>query len=320
MVKIHKLQLLLLFCMQISVINCAQEDVGKKRKREWKDQKVYKNRNFNKHYPGLAEGFQLTGLNFQDFMTEKLAGHYSYERITLESGKQTSRLDDAIEQAEKTMVIAMQNQLKNGFDQAVQSRTSLDLPSANILKYAHSYKESFGDEILQESINNKDLLSNEVKNGQISTVKQLLDCGADVNVLSSYGSAPLHYAADLGGKKTMTLLLDRDAKIDIQDKYGKTPLFIAVAKSDFGVVEKLTDKGADVDFISNDGLTPLGYSMCYCSKMKVINLLIKKGASNLGKHFYKISLNEKHLIQKKIAKHNNVQLRQSLPRKAKDKN
>ncbi len=315
-VNVYKLQLLLLFCAQILVINCSQEDIDNKK--EWADEKISSKRDFIKDYPILADGFRLTGLNFQAFMTKNLAGHYAHENIMSASEQQVSRLHQTIEGAEKIMVTAMRNQLKNDFDQAVRNRTSFDLPSANILKYAHNYKESFGDEILHELRDNKNLLCNEIKNGHMSTVKQLLDCGADVNALSSYGSAPLHYAADLGKKKTMTLLLDRGAKIDIQNKYGKTPLFVAVEKSNFGVVEKLTDRGADVNFVSKKGLTPLGCALLCDSNTKIIDRIIKRGASDLGSY---VTLdNKRKSVQNKIAMHSDLQTRKSLRRKQKDNN
>ena len=67
-----------------------------------------------------------------------------------------------------------------------------------------------------------------VKTGNIETVKQHLDAGADVNAKGKYGRTPLHYAASRGLKKIIELLIaqgaDVNTKIEVGDYKGQTPL------------------------------------------------------------------------------------------------
>ena len=144
-IKKFKIFSLIALCLQLNFVDCAAgEEKNNKRKREWKDPKVYKNRNFNKAFPDLAEGFRLVDENLQDFMMPKLKDHYVYQAVENKSGKQTSLLDNTLEQAEKHMIQAMQNKVKKGFKSALTSNNDIDQTIMNILNYATDYKELFG--------------------------------------------------------------------------------------------------------------------------------------------------------------------------------
>ena len=94
----------------------------------------------------------------------------------------------------------------------------------------------------------------------------LINCGLDINhKRNKRGSeiSALHNAVSNNSYKIVSYLLEKGAKIDIQEGHGNTPLWTAVMNYR-GDVEKL----------------------------KIINLLILKGASLNNKNFYEISVED----------------------------
>ena len=223
-VKSLKMFLLSSLCLQLNFVDCAAgEEKNNKRKREWKDQKVYKNRNFNKAFPELAEGFRLIDENFQDFMMTHLKDHYVYESVEDVSGKQTSLLHNTLEQAEKKMVIAMQKKLKAVFN----NKKDLKNSDLNILQYTKDYKYPWGEEITQILKTDEDRLCNGILDGHIKKVETLIDLEVDINVQNGYGWTPLHCAASRGNAPMIARLCSLHADIEAQDFGDQTPLFLA---------------------------------------------------------------------------------------------
>lgn len=75
-------------------------------------------------------------------------------------------------------------------------------------------------------------LHDAVTNGHIAATRQLLDCGADINVMDNDGMSPLHHAASHGSESIVRLLLDLDANIEATEKRGRTPLHFAASDVD----------------------------------------------------------------------------------------
>lgn len=118
-----------------------------------------------------------------------------------------------------------------------------------------------------------------VTNGDISTVKALLDRGANVNAVEEkYGITPLHMAAYQGNMELVQLLLDRGANINAKDKEGEAPLHSASNNGQLQVVKLLINKGADINSRTNHGWTPLHYAAAIGSK-EVAAILISRGAN-----------------------------------------
>ena len=65
------------------------------------------------------------------------------------------------------------------------------------------------------------------KDGQVATIRQLLDGGVPVEALDEYGMTPLRTAIDNEQREAVELLLDREANIEAV-YVGMTPLFRAI--------------------------------------------------------------------------------------------
>jgi len=115
--------------------------------------------------------------------------------------------------------------------------------------------------------------------GDIETVKQHLDAGADVNAKDEQGRTAIYMAAKTRKvKKEITELLiannaDVNVKVTnrIKSDNGATPLHFVKNKE---VAELLIEKGADVNVKAVDGATPLHLVV----NKEVAELLIEKGA------------------------------------------
>lgn len=132
------------------------------------------------------------------------------------------------------------------------------------------------------------------KENKPSTLKQLLDDGADINIADADGNTALILAAEENHCSIITILLDRGAdinktdlrggtalmaaiiyentdaveclvsnskiKIDQQDQHGNSALMIAVNQNNLSIIQKLLNKGADINLADFDGLTPLMFA------------------------------------------------------------
>ena len=84
------------------------------------------------------------------------------------------------------------------------------------------------------------------RKGDLASVKQLLDKGADVNTKTRYDSTPLFFACDRGHLEVARLLIERGANLDVHDNfYNASALSWAVSKKHDAVVELLIEKGSD---------------------------------------------------------------------------
>jgi hypothetical protein len=157
-------------------------------------------------------------------------------------------------------------------------------------------------------------LSDAIKKGDIETVKQRLDAGADVNApipsrksssevvtagvltgiwitstggwagTGGFGSGggettiPLHLAAEYGRKEVAELLIANGAIVNSKIHVaGITPLHKSTANGHKGVAELLIANGAHVNAKTDNGRTPL-HSAAYWGGKEVAALLLAKGA------------------------------------------
>ena len=79
-----------------------------------------------------------------------------------------------------------------------------------------------------------------------ATLRILLDAGADPNLIAN-GDAPLHEAAggDWGSPTSIRVLLEHGAQVDARNKRGETPLMIAASNGDVKSIELLLKAGAN---------------------------------------------------------------------------
>jgi hypothetical protein len=107
------------------------------------------------------------------------------------------------------------------------------------------------------------------KGGHDDMVNLLLDKGADINERyttgQSYDSSdtPLHEASDKGNVSTVRILLERGAEVDAKNSDGTTPLYAVVTSGSIGkdkdreaIVRMLLERNADPE-IKNRGGWPI---------------------------------------------------------------
>jgi len=297
--SIKKISLLmLLFCFQIAVIHCAagEED----NLNQFGDQIITAEKNFNELYPQLAYGFELIDFDFQQFMQERLIGRLSYEMIENEEGQRMTLLDDTIMQAEKFLILGMQELLERIFYTIVSYRVDLDQKGIDVLQYAINYKEYIGSQILKPFIYDKNSdgqtkLMTIASHGHAQIIQILLNEGADVNARDNNGRTALMLAAAQGHIEAVQLLIAAQAGINFKDRFGRTALMYAAADFDRTgrypsadylqdlhdrkkeVIKILLAAGANVNERTNAGNTALMYPAS-SGDVEIASILIDAGA------------------------------------------
>ena len=128
----------------------------------------------------------------------------------------------------------------------------------------------------------------------VNTLNMLINVGADVNDISSYGVTALTYVAVRGYVKCMKLLLEAAADVNLMDEDGNTMLIKASCGGHYKCVNELLKSGADVNSgKSKQGDTALilasqfGYEKCIQQLLKAgadVNVSNNDGANAL--HIY----------------------------------
>ncbi|XP_037033284.1 putative ankyrin repeat protein RF_0381 isoform X1 [Bradysia coprophila] len=105
----------------------------------------------------------------------------------------------------------------------------------------------------------------------------LIAIGADVNRAEyKYGQLPLHLAAQHGITSTIRLLIEKGANLQGTDNDNNTPLHYAAESGKYAAVNALIRAGADVNAVTNDGVTPLKMAIHY-RHLRVSRLLRNNG-------------------------------------------
>ena len=114
--------------------------------------------------------------------------------------------------------------------------------------------------------------------GDIGTVRELLEKGANVNMKDNEsGWTPLMSAAFSGNIDIVKLLIKKGSRVNAQDKFSWTPLMIASRSGHADIARVLLDAGADVNAKTGTGYT----SLMAASKQghaDIVKLLLAKGA------------------------------------------
>lgn len=107
-------------------------------------------------------------------------------------------------------------------------------------------------------------------------VREILAEGpVDVNVKNSRGRTSLHIAADKGAYEIVKLLIDAGANVNVLDTYGYTPLSDALSYAD--IVKALLDAGADINLGRNERF-PLLHLAAGMAYDQTITVLVNAGA------------------------------------------
>lgn len=124
---------------------------------------------------------------------------------------------------------------------------------------------------------NGDLLRS-AEYGDLSSVRQALAAGADVNFRNDEGRSALIMASMSGSLNIVEFLLTRGADVSAKDHSGWTALLGASASGRYEVVELLLDNGADVNATDETGWTPLMWACSGGGDSSTAKLLIHRGA------------------------------------------
>ena len=112
--------------------------------------------------------------------------------------------------------------------------------------------------------------------GDVESLSQQLNSGADVNVKNRYGMTPLHVAAKFASKEVIELLIDKKADIDAQSESGQSALHFAISQQEKENFQLLILKGADVNLKTQDGDSLL-YVATLIGNREIIEKLISEG-------------------------------------------
>ncbi len=89
--------------------------------------------------------------------------------------------------------------------------------------------------------------------GDLPSVKLLVDAGANLNVRSDLDKTPLMASVHNGHAQVTAYLLDKGANLDTQDHSGWSAIFYAVWSNRSDLAALLTSAGARSDLLDNDG-------------------------------------------------------------------
>jgi ankyrin repeat protein len=128
------------------------------------------------------------------------------------------------------------------------------------------------------------LLACAAKGGLSGLVRELLDAGADLEVVGERERTALHFAAEGGDVSCTRMLLDAGAAMDAKDVMAATPLHVACNAGHDAVVALLVARGADLSarcrgFGGGDepGTTPVHLAVARCSR-RTIQVMERAGA------------------------------------------
>jgi ankyrin repeat protein len=118
---------------------------------------------------------------------------------------------------------------------------------------------------------NKDLLN-------WTQIKELIQQGADVNVVGKQGITALMWAAGNGYQDTVELFLDKNADVNTEDNNGYTALIHAANNGYKNVVKLLLDKNININAVNMFGYTALIHAASNGYK-DIVKLLLDKNAN-----------------------------------------
>ena len=119
-------------------------------------------------------------------------------------------------------------------------------------------------------------LDTAVRHGDLTTVRRLLQEGADANGSEADGTTVLHRAAESGRADLVGALLAAGASARSVNRYGVSVLEVACEQGSIEVVERLLDAGADPNAAPH-GEPPV-MTAARTGEVSVVRLLVARGA------------------------------------------
>jgi len=116
-----------------------------------------------------------------------------------------------------------------------------------------------------------------VKNGDIASVRSLLDQHVDVNATQPDGATALAWAAERDDLETADLLIQSGANVNVANENGATPLWLAATMASSRMTEKLLGSGANPNAALVSGETAL-MAAASTGNIDVVMALVSHGA------------------------------------------
>lgn len=131
-----------------------------------------------------------------------------------------------------------------------------------------------------------DKLHRAIWDGELESVKRLLDAGADLNARDPHGWTPLSRAIERRQPQIARLLLERGADVLAQDQRRRQPIFWAAQCGPDDIVERLLERGAEVVTADDHGNTPLVEAIRH-GRTAIVKTLLRRGQWPKGsKNYY----------------------------------
>ncbi|KAN0052727.1 hypothetical protein ACTA71_006831 [Dictyostelium dimigraforme] len=106
-----------------------------------------------------------------------------------------------------------------------------------------------------------------VSNNDVKKVREMIDCGVDINMKEyEKGTCPIHIASSRGHKQVLELLVSRGCDINVQDDRGWTPLHSLVTGRYDILALWLIRQGANINLKDNNGFTALDRAQSWFQK------------------------------------------------------
>ena len=155
------------------------------------------------------------------------------------------------------------------------------LRNANLAEKRATDKKDMGDLQSEENSTSELVdfasLHRAALEGNVGSIRALLEQGVDVEEALEDGQTPLMLAALRGHHKAVKTLVAAGANIDATTSKGWTTLMNAVRNKDKSTVALLVSNGADVNHLSPDRWTALAEAS-YQSQTDIIKILLDCGA------------------------------------------
>jgi ankyrin repeat protein len=107
----------------------------------------------------------------------------------------------------------------------------------------------------------------------------LIKKGARVDQKDSNGWSPLHYAVRLRSKDLVWLLISNNASVNLSHIDVPSVLNLALQKTEYSIAWLLCQNGADINCIDNKGMTSL-HRACYDGRHKEVEFLLDNGVES----------------------------------------
>ncbi len=124
----------------------------------------------------------------------------------------------------------------------------------------------------------KTLLSKAIAVTNVEMVRFLLERGANPNLGTLGGYAPLHSAANFDSVEITKMLIAAGADVNAQCPNGITPLRIAAGREQKEIVDLLLQAGADIDLPEKNGYSPLA-ALVLNEQDDMVAFLLERGAN-----------------------------------------